>query len=65
MTYQDMAADLQVTSHFAHMIQGHQDGASAPKSGVIRLEFDKDWIGSKGYVQSLLCRCRSHTPIMD
>ena len=47
---QRTAADVQVVSHFAHMIQGHADGASAPKSGVIRLEFDKDWIGSKGYV---------------
>lgn len=34
------------------MVQGHQDGASAPKSGVIRMEFDKDWIGSKGYAIS-------------
>lgn len=42
-----------VVSHFAHMIQGHADGALAPKSGVIRLEFDKDWIGSKGEAELL------------
>jgi hypothetical protein len=27
-----------------------QTGETAPRSGFIKFEFDKDWIGAKGYV---------------
>jgi hypothetical protein len=30
-----------------------QNSEMAPKTGFIKFEFDKEWIGAKGYVPSL------------
>ncbi|WVQ99944.1 hypothetical protein IAU59_007087 [Kwoniella sp. CBS 9459] len=48
-----------ITSHFAHfahsMIEpvGANKAESFPKSGTIKFEFDKDWIGAKGEAEIL------------
>lgn len=44
-----LADTSQITSQFAGMVQGMgSDGSDMPKSGSIKFEFDKDWIGAKG-----------------
>jgi hypothetical protein len=30
-----------------------QNSETSPKTGVIKFEFDKEWIGAKGYVTTL------------
>jgi hypothetical protein len=30
-----------------------QNSEMSPKSGVIKFEFDKEWIGAKGYVSHI------------
>ena len=31
-----------------------QNSEMSPKTGVIKFEFDKEWIGAKGYVHLIL-----------
>jgi hypothetical protein len=33
-----------------------QNSEMSPKTGVIKFEFDKEWIGAKGYLYNIL-RC--------
>ncbi|WRT68311.1 uncharacterized protein IL334_005287 [Kwoniella shivajii] len=49
-----------ITSHFSHFVQPMLEGGvgsnkpeSFPKSGYIKFEFDKDWIGAKGEAELL------------
>ena len=44
-------AYIQVTAHMAGV---GQNSELAPRSGTIKFEFDKEWIGAKGYVQLLI-----------
>ncbi|RSH88638.1 hypothetical protein EHS25_002865 [Saitozyma podzolica] len=51
---EDCWVTVHITSQFAGMVQGMgSDGSDMPKSGSIKFEFDKDWIGAKGEAEVL------------